>query len=208
MRIYTVHTNPALAGAPLAQRPDGRVPDGRAPDDRVIDDPVFVKEGFAWAAFLFPPFWLIYHRLWVALIGLLLVLGAVQTLGDALGASAQTTQMISLFVQLLLGFEANDLRRLKLEANGYQLQTIVAGRNLEEAEIRYFRSRNDHRASTSPPSLNQGPNQSPNQGPPSGAPALVKPKWAVWPKKTAKPAPAHSAPGEEEVLGLFPKPGT
>src|SRR2546423_14987770 len=62
MRTYTIHERPD----PAADRVD------RA------EGLVFVKDGFAWAAALFAPIWLVAHRLWGPLLGYGVVGGVFQ----------------------------------------------------------------------------------------------------------------------------------
>ena len=65
MPVYTVH-------APTARTPIS------APTDRFV----FVRDGFHFWAFLFGPLWLVWHRLWLALIGWIVAV-AVLDLGMA-----------------------------------------------------------------------------------------------------------------------------
>ena len=46
------------------------------PADRIdrAEKLVFIKDGFSWIAAVFGPLWMIFHRLWWALLGFLLVL--------------------------------------------------------------------------------------------------------------------------------------
>ncbi|MEQ8266179.1 MAG: DUF2628 domain-containing protein [Parvibaculum sp.] len=162
MRIYTVHE---LPGAPL--------------DGAGI---LLVKEGFSFPAFAFSWAWLLWHRLWIALglwLGLTLCLSFLMewSLGP------QAAMISSLALQLILGFEANDIRRWTLERKGYRLAGIVGGGSLEEAERAFFAKWDrplevDHVA-------------------PATAP--------VWPRR---PAPAEAKqPGGDDIFGLFPKAG-
>ena len=50
------------------------------PADRIdrAEKLVFVKDGFSWAAALFGPLWMIFHRLWWALLGFVLIAGGLQ----------------------------------------------------------------------------------------------------------------------------------
>jgi hypothetical protein len=91
-------------------------------------DPVLVREGFAWGAVLFGPFWLAAHRAWIAagislaayvLIAVLVPRPAREVLLPALA--------------FLLGFTGNDLRRWALENRGYLVQHVLAARGEEEA---------------------------------------------------------------------------
>ncbi len=94
----------------------------------------FVKEGFSKPAFVFAQFWLLYHRLWLALAiwiaaevaFFLLVLPHV-TVGVAFA--------VDLLARLYIGFEGPRLR-LKRDA---AVNDIVEARDLDEAEAIFFR---------------------------------------------------------------------
>ncbi|ABS62856.1 conserved hypothetical protein [Parvibaculum lavamentivorans DS-1] len=161
MRIYTVHE---LQGAPL---------DGAGL--------VLVKEGFSFPAFLFSWAWLLWQRLWIAFGFWLLLVAATSFIVERLlGAEAAT--VCSLALQLLLGFEANDIRRWTLERKGYRLTGIVGGSSLEEAERNFF-ARWD--------------------GPLEVVPAAPSEPGPVWPRR----APPAETSGSERIFGLFPKAG-
>ncbi|WP_339830818.1 DUF2628 domain-containing protein [uncultured Parvibaculum sp.] len=117
MRIYTVHQ---LPGAPL--------------DGAGI---VLVKEGFSFPAFAFSWIWLLWHRLWIALALWILLVVAVSLVAQNL-FGAEAAAVCSLVLQLMLGFEANDIRRWTLERNRYRMVGLAGGGNLEEAERAFF----------------------------------------------------------------------
>jgi len=117
MRIYTVHE---LPGAPL--------------DGAGI---VLVKEGFSFPALVFSWAWLLWHRLWIAAALWIALLVAVSLIAQSL-FGAQGAAICSLALQLMLGFEANDIRRWTLERNGYRMAGLAGGGNLEEAELAFF----------------------------------------------------------------------
>jgi len=118
MRIFTVYRHPAPAD----------------PDQGVV----FVKEGYAWWCLIAPVIWFAFHRLW---LGIVLFLGIATGLAAGLQHLGYGTQIqagvVALF-QVLVAAHANDLRRSVLAAQGYVVDAIVAGRNEEEAEARYF----------------------------------------------------------------------
>src|SRR6185503_6023109 len=99
---------------------------------------VFVKDGFSWAAALFAPLWLIVHRLWWPLLGYAVVTGAMQ-LPQLLFALDQRWLGLTLFaLHLLIGFEADTLRRWRLEQRGWHTIGTVSGRTPAECERRFF----------------------------------------------------------------------
>jgi hypothetical protein len=98
----------------------------------------FVRQSFSWKAFFFGPFWLVRHRLWIALLVwaalyLVLILAARWLL------SADAAFFIGLALQILLGLEAARLREAKLAAQGYHLAEIIAAPASDQAEIAFFR---------------------------------------------------------------------
>jgi hypothetical protein len=122
MLVYTVH-EPARPAASL--------------DDRA-DELVFVKEGFSMPAFLFGPFWLAVHRLWLPLVlyvaALLLLLGIFQILPGGSGAVG----IVLTLAAMAFGLEANSIRRWGLSRREYQLIGTAAGKTFEECEHRFL----------------------------------------------------------------------
>jgi hypothetical protein len=112
------------------------------PADRLdhAESLVFVKEGFSWAAAAFGPFWMIANRLWLALLGYLVVYAGLQALVWALEAGQQLLSYMMLALGLLIGFEADSIRRWTLARAGYRMIGAVTGRNAEECERRFFES--------------------------------------------------------------------
>jgi hypothetical protein len=163
MKLYTVHAKPAATpGADLLGA-------------------VFVKEGFCWPALLpviaIP--WMIFRRLWGALVLYVLVLAALAVLSrfvpDGVAALA------AILLALLFALEANQFRRRRLSRAGYRLIGVAEGRGRSDAEIRFF---------ARPDLLPDAPVAPPPAVPPPAVPPA------------AAPAPA-AAP----VIGLFPAPG-
>jgi len=115
-RIYTVYSQPT--GAP--------------------EDVVFVREGCAWWAVLFGPFWFLYHRLWLltgAYVVLLIVMGFTFT---ALALNQVVQSVIDLVITLAIAASANDLRRWHLERKEYVEVDLVGAPDLTTAEEVYF----------------------------------------------------------------------
>jgi hypothetical protein len=119
MKIYTVHAPPAFGDAP--PNPVGYV---------------FVKEGFCWPALFVPELWLIFRRMWLIFLLYLLLALVVYAFDRAEDASMAATFM--LLARLLLAVEGNSLRRWTLGGRGFSFVGVAAGKNVEEAELRYF----------------------------------------------------------------------
>ena len=137
MAIYSVHSR---LGAPA-------------------EDAVFVKEGFAWAAFVFTLLWALWHRMWVVAAVAFSATAAIAAAASWLALGDLTVNLASLAVSLILGFEGNDLRRWSLARRGYREIAMAAGRDLDEAELRFFAAQMPGRlseASHAPPKPRTG----------------------------------------------------
>jgi Protein of unknown function (DUF2628) len=110
------------------------------PADRIdrAEKLVFVKDGFSWAAAAFGPFWMLAHRLWWALLGFVLLTGSLQLIGRFTTADQRWLGLIMFAVNLLVGLEADTLRRWALDRRGWQMLGSVSGRNSAECERRFF----------------------------------------------------------------------
>ena len=102
------------------------------------DEIVFVKEGFAWLALLMPILWLLYHRMWLALIGFIALIIALQATFSAIHIADDVSGWAILAVSAIFALLANDVRRWTLDMRGFRLVEPVSGRDLEECEQRFF----------------------------------------------------------------------
>jgi hypothetical protein len=163
MAIYTVHEPP--------------------PRRDELADPArfaFVRDGFHFWAFLLGPLWMLRHRLWLALIGYLVVAAALHVGLTALGVSGNLRVAVALLLALLVGLEAASFRRWTLGRRRWRNLGVVVADDLEQAERRFF----DAWVAETP-----RPEPAPR---PSGLPA-----------QPARPAGA----AQSDVIGLFPEPG-
>ena len=122
MQVYTVH-EPQRPAETIEERADALV---------------FIKEGFSLPAFLFGPFWLVAHRLWLALSGYIAAFLAIRLLMWLLPGGQGALGSVLLLASLGFGLEANTLRRWALERRGYRLIGTAAGRTFEECEHRFL----------------------------------------------------------------------
>jgi hypothetical protein len=122
MRTFTVHEPPGSQGDRLER----------------AEALVFVKDGFSWPAAILTPFWMIANRLWLALLfylgGLALAQGAVW----ATGLAQQPASWLMLGLHLVIGFEADAIRRWALRRRGYAMIGSVSGPTTEDCERRFF----------------------------------------------------------------------
>jgi hypothetical protein len=168
MAIYTVHEPPRKA-------------EGAAPDPERF---VFVRDGFAFWAFLLTPLWMLWHRLWLVLLGYVLVMIALQVGLGALGTSPTVMSAVGLLMSLLVGFEAATLRRFTLARRRWKTVGIIVGDDAESAERRFFDAWMDEHG--------------------------IDGAWSPAPQPSSPPpleGTLTRGGSSPEVVGLFPQPG-
>jgi hypothetical protein len=173
MPVYTVHA-PVMTDAGI----------------RATDRFAFVRDGFhVWAA-LIGVIWLAWHRLWLALIGWIVLLLAVDFGMAALGARGGAILLANLLLALLMGFEAASLRRWTLSRRNWRQLDIVVADDEESAERRFFDRWTARQR------------------------GLTNDQWAI---DRGAPPPTRNVPGQPfskpppmpqgAIIGLFPEPG-
>jgi hypothetical protein len=173
MPVYTVHA-----------------PAGDGVDLRATDRFTFVRDGFHVWAMLLGPVWLAWHRLWLTLVGSIILMAAIDAGMARAGLGVAAIFLVNVLIALLLGLEAASLERWTLSRGGWHQLDIVVADDEEAAERRFFdrwtakqRGLINDQASVDrggPPPTREVPGQ-----PFSKPPAL---------------------PGND-VIGLFPEPG-
>jgi hypothetical protein len=172
MPVYTVHA-PVDSSAGI----------------RATDKFVFVRDGFHFWAMLLSPLWLIWHRLWLALIAWILFTIALDIGIASLGAGRTAVLFANILVALLLGFEAASLERWTLSRRNWRQLDIVVADDEEQAERRFFDRWTAKQR------------------------ALVNDQTAV---DRGGPPPTRDIPGQafstppplpHDIIGLFPEPG-
>lgn len=121
MPVYTVH-------APVTSSTD------MAAADRFA----FVRDGFHFWAAVFGVLWLAWHRLWLSLLGWIVLMAAIDFGLLRLGVGGGTILLADILLALLLGFEAATLRRWSLSRGKWRQLDIVVADNQEAAERRFF----------------------------------------------------------------------
>jgi len=101
---------------------------------------VFIHDGFSVSAFVFAPLWMLWHRLWLALIAYGCLAAALGFGLRSVGASAALRAAVWLLLHLLIGFEAATLWRSMLRGRGWRELDVVAADDLDAAERRFFSS--------------------------------------------------------------------
>jgi hypothetical protein len=173
MPVYTVHA-PVVTNAGIA----------------AADRFAFVRDGFHFWAVLTGGLWLAWHRLWLALLGWILVLVAVDVGLSALGAGGSAIFWANVLVALLMGFEAASLRRWTLSRRNWRQLDIVVADDDEAAERRFFDrwTARQRALSNDQAAVDRG-------APP--------PTRDISGQAFSKPPPMP----ESSIIGLFPEPG-
>jgi len=173
MPVYTVHA-PTADGADL----------------RATDRFTFVRDGFhVWAALL-GVVWLAWHRLWLALIGWIVLMAAVDVAMVRLRIGGGTILLADILLALLLGFEAASLKRWTLSRRHWRQLDIVVADDEEAAERRFF----DRWTAKQRMLMND------SAAVDRGAPP---PTRDIPGQPFSKPPPLP----QSEIIGLFPEPG-
>jgi hypothetical protein len=121
MPVYTVH-------APIANGVD------LAAADRFA----FVRDGFHFWAAVLGVVWLAWHRLWLALLGWIVLMAAIDFGMVKLGVGGGAVLLVDILLALLLGFEAATLERWALSRRNWHQLDIVVADDEEGAERRFF----------------------------------------------------------------------
>jgi uncharacterized protein DUF2628 len=153
-------------------------------DLRALDKFEFVRDGFHLWAFVFGPVWFAWHRLWLATLGWVILMIAVEIALLRLGAGRATVALADLVIALLIGFEAATVRRWTSSRHRYRQLDIVVADNEEEAERRFFERW----------IVRQGEVNTDSSVDRGGPPPIRR-------------APNQAQLPESGVIGLFPEPG-
>lgn len=112
--------------------------DARPGDPSALDESELVKDGFSWGAFFFTFLWFFVHRLWLAGLGVLLIVLAFGGLMAVLDVHPLAGSIAQLLLQSLIGLEANSLRRWTLARRGRPAVDAVTAADQDEAEAKAF----------------------------------------------------------------------
>jgi hypothetical protein len=98
-------------------------------------DVALVRDGFSWLAFLVPPVWLLWNRLWFEALLAFLALALVSILGQAGWPFAGS--LLTLAISLYCGLEGQNLRIAALRRRGWREWGAIEAKDLADAETRY-----------------------------------------------------------------------
>ncbi|TCM54822.1 uncharacterized protein DUF2628 [Rhizobium sp. PP-F2F-G48] len=99
-------------------------------------DAVFVADRFAWPAFVFPAFWLLFKRQWIAGIAVFILQGAM-TMAGGLADAALAAILLELALRLLVALEGPTYLAHRLEKRGFTLAAVLPAPDLKTAEAMY-----------------------------------------------------------------------
>lgn len=122
MASYTVHF------------PKGVGPTGIDAD--ALSEAVLIKDGFSKSAFFFSFFWFFWNRLWIAGLGVVVALLVLDGLLDVFHVNHFFASIAQILFMILVGLEANSLKRWTFVRNGRPVATIVTGQDEIEAEAK------------------------------------------------------------------------
>ena len=173
MPVYTVHA-----------------PAGDGVDLRATDRFTFVRDGFHVWAMLLGPVWLAWHRLWLTLVGWIVLLAGIDAGMARVGLGVAAIFLVNVLIALLMGLEAASLERWTLSRGGWRQLDIVVADDEEAAERRFFDrwTAKQRGFVNDQPSVDRG-------GPP--------------PTREIPGQPFSRPPAlpTNDVIGLFPEPG-
>ncbi|PYE33151.1 uncharacterized protein DUF2628 [Rhizobium sp. PP-F2F-G38] len=129
------------------------LPPGARPDSA---DAVFVADRFAWPAFVFPAFWLLFKRQWAAGIAVFILQSAMTAAGGLAGA-ALAAILIELALRLLMALEGPTYLAHRLEKRGFTLAAVLPAPDLKTAEAMYGATLDDLASDPAPPLPRLGP---------------------------------------------------
>lgn len=110
--------------------------DARPGDPTALEQAELVKDAFSWGAFFFTFLWFFVHRLWLAGIGVLILVFAFGGVLELLNVHPTAATLAALLLQVLIGLEANSLRRWTLARRGLPVADVVTAADRDEAEAK------------------------------------------------------------------------
>jgi hypothetical protein len=122
MSVYTVHAPPGYGA------------DVRVTPDRFV----FVRDGFHFWAFVLSIVWLAWHRLWLALVGYVVLMVALEIAFSVMGIGSGARFVMMFIVAVLIGLEAASLWRWTLRRRKWRQVDVVVADNQDAAERRFF----------------------------------------------------------------------
>lgn len=98
---------------------------------------LYVRDGFHFLAFLVPPLWLLWHRLWIEAALAFALMLALSGLGSVAGVGA-AAPALSLLVSIYAGLEGSALHIAALRRRGWREWGVIDADNRDEAEMKHL----------------------------------------------------------------------
>ncbi len=114
------------------------VPASAEPGDaEALEKAELVRDGFSWGAFLFTFLWFFWHRLWLAGIAVLIAVVGLPLALRALGFGGFSAFAAEVLLSILIGLEANSLKRWTWRRKKPAVDLVTAS-DRDEAEAKAF----------------------------------------------------------------------
>ena len=121
MAVYTVHEPP---NAPASR-------------SEKAEQLLFIKDGFSWWALFVPPLWFLAKGEWRGLLGYLVLAVLLSIIVDPESHPA-AAQAFMFALNVIAGFEANNILRWSRGRRGWREIATVSGANRDDCERRFF----------------------------------------------------------------------
>jgi hypothetical protein len=136
----------------------------------------FVRDGFSFWAFLLGPLWMLRHRMWLVLVGYIVLIIGLELGLRAAAASGSAKFLAGVLLAMLTGMEAGTLRRFTLARRKWKNIGVIVGDDRDSAERRFYDSwmkgetltTRSSAASSAPP-----PSSTPTARPPSSSTDVI-----------------------------------
>lgn len=123
-------------------------------DADALSEAILIRDGFSKSAFFFSFLWFIWNRLWLAGLAVLAGLLILTAILEVFHVNHFFVSIAQILYMVLIGFEANSLKRWTFGRNGRPVAGIVAGRDDIEAEAKMLvlglSRKGDHRPRVTP----------------------------------------------------------
>ncbi|WEX09595.1 DUF2628 domain-containing protein [Chelativorans sp. AA-79] len=97
---------------------------------------VVVRDGFSLFALIIPLLWFLWHRMWLEAAAFFVAALLLAGLGTLPGFT-MLAPLLSLFLYIFIGLEAQALRIASLRRRGWEVWGVVEAGSRDEAEARY-----------------------------------------------------------------------
>lgn len=122
MQTYTIHAPPV---------------DNRNFSEQAADY-VFLKEGYAYWAALFGPFWLLARKLWLEALIYFVALGLIQAILQYFGLNEYGATLLYFMVSIIFALFAYDVERWHYARKDYVMISLVNGKSRVDCEAKFF----------------------------------------------------------------------